>query len=65
MSKKNQALHSRFFIRAYMDEWPLASKAKQAGITSQPNNGEITIVVPDWVQSQLVCIIKGVYEPVV
>ena len=48
-----------------MDEWPLASKAKQAGITSQPNNGEITIVVPDWVQSQLVCIIKGVYEPVV
>ena len=47
-----------------MDEWPLASKAKQAVMTSQPNNGEITIVVPDWVQIQLVCINKGMYEPV-
>ena len=44
-------------MRAYMDEWPLATKAEQASMQSQPNNGEITIVIPDWVQIQLVCIV--------
>ena len=40
-------------MRAYRDERPLATKAEQASMPNQPNNGEITIVIPDWVQIQL------------
>ncbi len=64
---KKKVRHSRFFIRAYMNEWSSASKAEQVSMPSQPSNGEITIVIPNWVKiSACMCRLwkkKRVYEP--
>jgi hypothetical protein len=42
-----------------MDEGSLEIKAEQASTTDQPNNGEITTVIPDYIHIQLVCNVHG------